>query len=587
MLLFLWTLHHIPKVSIGPLFPDEGHQDEDWQWGRLKGRGSRTKKPNATRHPLRLFSLQTYNIFRDGGLEYAGLSRRFLLRRLDPSTVYTLTLQACTRAGCAHSAPQSVHTAEAPPRSQAPPAVRSVGPTSVELTWSEPVHPNGKITRYEVIRRCVEGNRTDADVVCTEYTADRDAFACSDTGLQPWTPCEYKIHAWNSAGHACSPWTAVRTRPAPPEGLSPPAITLVSAGPPTLLIAWLPPEQPNGVVQSYRLHRSGAPRPFRFDAVTFNYTDAELLPFSTYSYAVTACTSGGCGASEPAHTTTPEAAPAGVRPPGLRAVSATQINASWSPPAAQNGRITTYWLRSEGQEHPAGQGLSLLVAHLQPYTQYSFSLVACTRGGCTASAPTSARTLEAPPQDMDPPELQVTGSESIEVTWTPPRHPNGQVRSYELRRDGTIVYTGLETRYQDFTLTPGVEYGYTVTANNSQGGTVSPLVKDRTSPSAPSGMGPPTVQARGPQAISMAWDPPVRTNGQIVNYTLFIRGLLEGETRIVHINVSHHSFGARALMVNQLQPFSRWVAPPGLLRASHHPFCGVSPPCVTPSPPSA
>ncbi|XP_059533348.1 usherin [Myotis daubentonii] len=503
--------------------------------------------------------IQTYSIFSDGSLEYAGLSRRFLLRRLDPSTVYTLTLQACTRAGCAHSAPQPVRTAEAPPRSQAPPAVRSVGPTSVELTWSEPAHPNGKITRYELIRRCFGGNRTDADVVCTEYTTGRDVFACSDDTLQPWTPCEYKIHAWNSAGHACSPWTAVRTPPAPPEGLSPPAITLVSAGPPTLLIAWLPPEQPNGIVQSYRLHRSGAPRPFSFDAVTLNYTDTELLPFSTYSYAVTACTSAGCGSSEPARTTTPEGAPAGVRPPGLRAISATQINASWSPPAAQNGKVT-YWLRSEGQEHPAGQGLSLLVAHLQPYTQYSFSLVACTRGGCTASAPTSARTLEAPPQDMDPPELQVTGSGSIEVTWTPPRNPNGQIRSYELRRDGAIVYTGLETRYQDFTLTPGAEYGYTVTANNSQGGAVSPRVKDRTSPSAPSGMGPPTLQARGPQEVSVAWDPPVRTNGQILNYTLLVRGLLEGETRIVHINASHHSFGARALAVNQLQPFRRYEA---------------------------
>lgn len=498
--------------------------------------------------------------------------------------MYMLTLQACTRAGCAHSAPQPVHTAEAPPRSQAPPAIRSVGPTSVELSWSEPVHPNGKMTHYEVIRRCfagsARGNGTDAEIVCTEDARDRDAFACSDTGLQPWTPCEYKIHAWNSAGHACSPWTAVRTGPAPPEGLSPPAITLVSAGPPTLLIAWLPPEQPNGIVQSYRLHRSGAPRPLRFDALTFSYTDAELLPFSTYSYVVTACASGGCGSSEPAHTTTPEAAPAGVHPPGLRAISATQINASWSPPAAQNGRITEYLLRGEGQEHPAGQGLSLLVAHLQPDTRYSFSLVACTRGGCTASAPTSARTLEAPPQNMDPPQLQVTGSESIEVTWAPPRNPNGQVRSYELRRDGAIVYTGLETRFHDFTLTPGVEYGYTVTASNSQGAAVSPLVKDRTSSSAPSGMGPPILQARGPQEIAVAWDPPVRTYGQMVNYTLFVQGLLEGEARIVHINASHPSFGARALAVNQLQPFRRWVAPPGPVR----PFCGVIPTCDTPLP---
>ena len=158
---------------------------------------------------------------------------------------------------------------------------------------------------------------------------------------------------------------------------------------------------------------------------------------------------------------------------------------------------------------------------------------------------------------MDPPKLQVTGSESIEVTWKLPRIPNGRIRSYELRRDGTIVYTGLETRYHDFTLTPGVEYGYTVMANNSQGGVLSPLVKDRTSPSAPSGMEPPRLLAKGPQEILVTWDPPVRTNGHIVNYTLFIRELFERETKIIHINTTHNSFGPQSFTVNQLKPFHR------------------------------
>ncbi|KAM5300669.1 usherin [Glossophaga mutica] len=509
--------------------------------------------------------IKTYHVFSDGILEYTGLHRQFLFRRLAPSTAYTLTLEACTRAGCALSAPQPVRTDEAPPHAQPPPRVQAVGSTSVELTWSEPVHPNGKIIRYEVIRRCFEGrawgnqtNQADEDVVFTERRTERSAFAYNDTGLQPWMPCEYQIHTWNAAGHTHSSWTAVRTMPAPPEGLSSPKITYVSLSPPKLLVSWVPPERHNGVIQSYRLQKNGALYPLSFDAVTFNYTDEELLPFSTYRYAVTACTSGGCRTSPPTSTVTPEAAPAGVGPPSLRAISATQINASWSPPSIQNGKITEYILRCDGQEYLAGQSLSLLITHLQPHTQYKVSLVACTNGGCATSVSGSAWTMEAPPQDMDPPKLQVTGSESIEITWKPPRTPNGHIQSYELRRDGTIIYTGLETRYRDFTLTPGVEYGYTVTANNSQGGVLSPLVKDRTSPSAPSGMEPPKLQARGPQEILVNWDPPVRTNGLIVNYTLFVRELLERETRIIHINTTHDSFGTRAFVVNQLEPFCRY-----------------------------
>uniref|UniRef100_A0A673TE79 Usherin n=1 Tax=Suricata suricatta TaxID=37032 RepID=A0A673TE79_SURSU len=509
--------------------------------------------------------IKTYNVFSEGTLEYTGLNRQFLFRRLDPFTLYTLTLEACTRAGCAHSAPQPLWTDEAAPHSQLAPTIQSVGPTSIELSWAEPIYPNGKIIRYEVIRRCFEGkawgNQTiqaDEEIVFTEYNTERNTFVYTDTGLQPWVQCEYKIHAWNSAGHTSSSWSVVRTMQAPPEGLSPPEITYASTNPPKLLISWLPPEQPNGVIQSYKLQRNGALYPFSFDAQTFNYTDEELLPFSTYSYAVIACSSGGCSPSKPTSITTLQAAPAGVSPPALWAISATQINASWSPPAIKNGKITQYLLRLDGKEHPAGQSLSLLVSQLQPHRQYEFSLVACTKGGCTASASNSAWTMEAPPENIDPPKLQVTGSESIEITWKPPRNPNGQIRSYELRRDGAIIYAGLETRYHDVTLTPGVEYGYTVAANNSQGGVLSPLVKDRTSPSAPSGLEPPKSKAKGPQEILVTWDAPVRTNGDIVNYTLFIRELLDKETKTIHINTTHNSFDTQSCLVDQLKPFHRY-----------------------------
>ncbi|XP_025748029.1 usherin [Callorhinus ursinus] len=509
--------------------------------------------------------IKTYNIFSEGILEYTGLNRQFLFRRLVPFTLYTLTLEACTKVGCAHSEPQPLWTDEAPPHSQLAPAIQAVGSTSIELSWSEPLHPHGKIIRYDVIRRCFEGkawgNQTiqaDEKIVFTEYNTERNTFMYNDTDLQPWTQCGYKIHTWNSAGHTCSSWNIVRTKQAPPEGLSPPEVACVSVNPPKLLISWIPPEQSNGIIQSYKLQRNGVLYPFSFDAVTFNYTDEDLLPFSTYSYAVIACSDGGCSTSKTTSFTTPEAAPAGVSPPALWTINSTQINVSWAPPLIQNGKITKYLLRLDGKEYLAGQSLSLLVSDLQPYTQYNFSLEACTNGGCTTSASKSAWTMEAPPQSMDPPKLQVTGSESIEITWKPPRKPNGQIRSYELRRDGTIVYTGLETRYHDFTLTPGVEYGYTVTANNSQGGILSPLIKDRTSPSAPSGIEPPKLKAKGPQQILVNWDAPVRTNGDIVNYTLFIRGLFEKETKIIHIDTTHSSFDTRSFVVDQLKPFHRY-----------------------------
>lgn len=461
--------------------------------------------------------------------------------------------------------PQPVWTEEAPPDSQMAPTIQSVEPTNVRLHWSQPANPNGKIIRYEVIRRCLEGedwgNTTlqadDRNTVYTEYNTEGNEWMCNDTGLQPWRQYAYRICTWNSAGHTCSSWNVVRTLQAPPDGLSPPEISYVSMSPLQLLISWFPPQHSNGVIQSYGLQRNGVSPAVRFNASTFSYTDSQLLPSSTYSYAILACTGGGCCTSDPTNITTPEAPPSGVSPPVLWTISAHQINVSWSPPSIPNGKIAKYLLRCNGEEHLAGQDLSFLLSNLQPFTQYNISLVACTSGGCTASKATPAWTMEAPPENIDPPTLHVTGPESIEITWTPPRNPHGQIRSYELRRDGAIVYVGLETRYHDFILTPGVEYSYSVTATNSQGSVLSPLIKGQTSPSAPSGLQPPKLHVGDAFEILVDWDPPVRTNGKIINYTLFIRELFEGEIKTMYINTTHNSFGTRSLAVKHLKPFHR------------------------------
>lgn len=97
--------------------------------------------------------------------------------------------------------------------------------------------------------------------------------------------------------------------------------------------------------------------------------------------------------------------------------------------------------------------------------------------------------------------MEVTGPESVEVSWRPPEQPNGVITGYELRRDGEVVYVGTESRYHDFTLLPSVVYSYTVAANNSKGSVSSTATTAKTHPSAPSGVGLPLLTPLGANRV--------------------------------------------------------------------------------------
>ncbi len=99
---------------------------------------------------------QMYNLYSEGNLEFSGLSRNFLFRRLEPWTMYSLILEACTSAGCTRTPAQHVTTAAAPPASQPPPRPLYIGPDRVSLTWGPPSQPNGPIGEYFLLGRSLE-----------------------------------------------------------------------------------------------------------------------------------------------------------------------------------------------------------------------------------------------------------------------------------------------------------------------------------------------------------------------------------------------------------------------------------------------
>ncbi|XP_044147224.1 usherin [Bufo gargarizans] len=510
--------------------------------------------------------LMMYNVYSDGSLEYSGLSQQFFLRRLEPFTVYTLVLEACTAAGCTQTFPHRVQTDEASPVSQLPPQIKPLNATHIQLTWSPPIHSNGKIIQYEIIKRSTQenslGNRkTIAEsVVFRQLNTEPMRFIYTDGGLKPWTDYEYKVRVWNSVGYTDSIWTVGQTSQAAPTFIPPPKLSYDSQNPNHIVIQWTKPEEDNGKILYYMLKKNNLTLPFNFDYATLNYTDEDLLPYSEYTYSIVACTLGGCTISDATHIRTLEGPPSALNPPTAEALSATEVNVSWSPPSMQNGEITKYIVKFDNETYFVGTRLSIVVSNLQPFTIYNISLVACTNGGCTSSSNTLVRTKEARPFHMKEPSFVVTSAQSIKISWQSPEKPNGEIANYELRRDGLLIYTGLDIHYHDFGLEPGTEYTYTVQASNSQGSCTSSPASIKTQPSLPSGMEPPRLHAKSANKILITWRDPLKANGPIHNYTLYIYHPSEMKDKQYTFNSSFLSPNDHSYVIKDLKPYTQYEA---------------------------
>ena len=472
---------------------------------------------------------------------YRGVARVFEFRRLQPYTGYVVKLEACTSAGCTLGSEQTFTTAEIAPRAQPIPSMGAVTSHSVVLRWTAPLSANGKITAYEVYRRSttppppLRRKRQTGDsgavgeVVHRTLETDADSYEYTDTGLEPYTRYEYKVRASNSRGFTDSPWQTVQTRQAAPQGVIPPEATHVDGEVNSVNVSWSAPVSPNGVLQSYRLQRNDSvPLSLPADGALF-YVYGDLLAHTWYSFTLTACSGGGCTASDPPTLLrTKEAAPLSVGPPRLTPVDSASIRADWSAPQVSNGEISLYQLSVAGAVVYEGMDAGYTVTGLVPYREYPFFLTACTQGGCTRSETVTGRPDDSPPADMDPPLLRVVSATAIEVSWSAPRSPNGVLSSYDVRRDGNLIFTDsttpdgtLTTAYTDYELQPGEEYTYTVIARNGKGSVESPPSQARTYSTSPTGLATPTLTPVSSTSIQAAWLPPVSPNGQLANYTLY------------------------------------------------------------------
>ena len=78
-------------------------------------------------------------------------------------------------------------------------------------------------------------------------------------------------------------------------------------------------------------------------------------------------------------------------------------------------------------EHYRGLDKEVTITDLEAYTDYAFTLRACTSGGCGDSEVIEFLTPEGRPSGQQPPRIEPLSNTSFHLSWNPPDKPNGEL----------------------------------------------------------------------------------------------------------------------------------------------------------------
>jgi fibronectin type 3 domain-containing protein len=291
------------------------------------------------------------------------------------------------------------------------------------------------------------------------------------TGLVADTTYKYRLTAIDNTGNSVV--SAVVTQA---TLLAPPAtFTATGASATSIALAW----QPVTDATTYKIERS--PDGSTWTALTpataltgtsSSYTDATVLPATSYYYEIFAVNANGTSLASPvSHVLTVPAA--SVLTASL--VSSTQINLTWTAITGATG----YQLYSSTDSVTwtpltLQTGLTFNNIGLTPDTHYQYRVYAIDAAGPSAVSNTTASvtTLLPSPASF---AAAVTTSTNINLTWAAVT----DATSYKIERspDNTTwtaltpspALTGSSVAYSDTTVVAGTQYYYRISATNTNG----------------------------------------------------------------------------------------------------------------------
>ena len=366
--------------------------------------------------------------------------------------------------------------------------------------------------------------------------------AYQNTGLSEDTAYSYSVQALDAAGNVSPQSTAVigRTRkkdkvaPSTPTGLVATAVSTAQIN-----LSWAASTD-NVAVTAYQVLRGGALVASLGNVTT--YQDGSLNANTTYVYTVQALDAAGNASapSTPASATT--AAALDTIPPTTptnlvgNAVSATQINLSWSP-STDNVAVANYRLYRNSVQVATLTSTTWQDTGRSPATTYTYRADAVDSSG-NASGLSAAVTVSTPSApDTTPPTTPsglvatAVSDTKINLSWGPSTDNVG-VTGYRVIRNGSLLTTlASVTTFQDSGLNAATTYTYGVQALDAAGN-VSPQssaasattqpAPDTTPPTTPSGVSATAVSAT---KINVSWSAST-DNVAVAGYRLYRDGVL-------------------------------------------------------------
>lgn len=398
--------------------------------------------------------------------------------------------------------------------------------SQVIINWTIPNDNGGSaILGYNIYRSTSSGSYGSAigSVSATTY-------GYVDTNVINGNTYYYVVRAYNSEGNGL---VSTELNVIPGQTPSAPQNVTVTHDDQQVDLTWEAPLDDGGLaIFRYRIYRStsfGGTYSEIGNSPTLSFSDSGLTNGQIYYYKVRAENPKGLGDNSTIVNGTP--ATIADPPTGLGGtVGDKSVNLSWTPPSGNGGSAITKYLIYRGGTNIANVtfGINSYVdSGLTNGQAYTYIVKALNGEGLSIDSNSVNLTPVSTPGA--PTNLTATkGDEIVDLSWTASGETGGSaITFYNIYRNGTYVETipSTSTTYQDSGLTNGMNYVYTISANNSIGEgpqSLSDNAIPRTIPDIPSGFS----SSFGNGWIYLSWNVPSDNGGaSIIGYNIYKDGV--------------------------------------------------------------
>uniref|UniRef100_A0A3P8ZQQ0 DS cell adhesion molecule like 1 n=1 Tax=Esox lucius TaxID=8010 RepID=A0A3P8ZQQ0_ESOLU len=433
-------------------------------------------------------------------MKATGDSEVYTLDNLKKFAQYGVVVQAFNRAGTGPSSTEINATTLEDVPSQPPQNVRAISVTSDEavITWAEPprLTLHGVLKGYRVVFWSLFPDGEWGEM--QNITTTREQVELR--GLEKFTNYSVQVLAYTQAGDGVrSNVLYIQTRedlPGPPAG-----IKAVPSSPSSVVVSWLPPHKPNGVIRKYTIYcsspGSGQPAPSEYEAnpEMLFYRITHLTRGKQYLIWAAAVTTAGRGNISEKVTVEP----AGKAPAKILSFGGT-VTTPWMKevrlPCSSVGEPTPTikWTKDseetaipvtvDGQRQILSNGTLVLRSVKAEDSGY----YTCTATNTLGFDTIIVNLLVQVPPDQPRLTVSTTSTSSITLAWIPGDNGGSSIRGFVLQYsvDNTeewrdVFISSSERSFRLDNLRCGTWYKVKLAAKNSVGsGRISEIIEAKT-----------------------------------------------------------------------------------------------------------